>query len=550
MALKFLNFYIIFFFTLIVSINVKAQCWKLMNAGRFHTIAIKQDGALWAWGRNYELQFGQGYPAVSESNIPVVSRALINWQSIVGGGYHSIGIKQDGTLWGWGDNRHGQLGNGTRYSFIAPYQVGADNNWRAISTKEFHCLAIKQDGTLWTWGRNSEGQLGDSTITERTIPTQIAKGTKWLNISAGYDHSLGIKQDGSLWAWGHNPNRELGVDFFMEFITIPRQVGTAINWKSISAGFFSSMGIKEDGTLWGWGNNVLGQLGDGTSNNIKTVPVQIGAATNWKEVAMGNFHTLAIKQNGTIWAWGNNDSGEIGDGTNIRKLVPTQVGTANDWVAISANEHYSLAIKQNGTIWAWGNNQYGQLGDGTNTNKNVPTLISHFCIPIPVKLISFTGYVTNNQNILNWSTANETNNKQFEIERSNDGINFQKIGSIQGKGNTISIHHYFFEVNNPAKGYNYYRLKQIDRNDTYSYSTIVTLQNNMSEKIQVYPTVTRNNLYISGAIQKSHYIIVNALGQIVLSGKYNYNEPIIVNGLAKGLYSIKIENSTHRFIKE
>ncbi len=155
------------------------------------------------------------------------------------------------------------------------------------------------------------------------------------------------------------------------FTTLPNQTGC---WKTISAGTFHSLGIKTDGTLWAWGNNSNNQLGDGTSIN-KNTPVQIGTDTNWKKVFAAEKYSVAIKTDGTLWAWGNNQFGSLGDGTTTNRTTPTKIGTGNDWESIAVGEAHTMGIKSNGTLWTWGMNLSGELGDGTTTNKLVPTQI-------------------------------------------------------------------------------------------------------------------------------------------------------------------------------
>jgi alpha-tubulin suppressor-like RCC1 family protein/Leucine-rich repeat (LRR) protein len=145
-------------------------------------------------------------------------------------------------------------------------------------------------------------------------------------------------------------------------------------WKSITAGNTYVLALKTDGTLWAWGDNSFGQFGNGTTTN-SYVPTKIGSDNDWKEVALGWGYTIAVKTDGTLWAWGNNSSGELGDGTTINKSIPTQIGTSTDWKTISVGTTHAIALKTDGTLWAWGYNYYGQLGNGSNTSKNVPTQI-------------------------------------------------------------------------------------------------------------------------------------------------------------------------------
>ncbi|WP_312296758.1 T9SS type A sorting domain-containing protein [Chryseobacterium sp.] len=285
------------------------------------------------------------------------------WQTLITRGDHSVGLKTDGTLWAWGVNTDGQLGDGTKSYRYVPVQVGTAKNWKSIYVGYKHTLAIKTDGTLWAWGDNAFGQLGDGTLVDKTVPTQIGTATDWQSLAGGIEHSVGLKTDGTLWTWGRNGYGQLG-DGTTNATAIPTQVGTATNWKSIRAANHQTLAIKTDGTLWGWGYNNWGQLGDGTTTS-KNIPTQIGTAANWKSIDTGAQHSVGLRTDGTLWAWGYNNWGQLGDGTTISKSTQIQIGTATNWQAISAGNGFTYATKTDGTLWAWGSNNFGQLGNGT-----------------------------------------------------------------------------------------------------------------------------------------------------------------------------------------
>lgn len=264
-------------------------------------------------------------------------------------------------------------GNAIAAPYLSTFTTGnAGSPVLAIAAGDTHTVAIKSDGTLSTWGNNTFGQLGDGTTTAKTLPTQIGSATNWKTIVAGGNHNLALKFDGTLWAWGANTYGQFG-DGTITDKALPTQIGTATDWSAI-AGHGHTLALKTDGTLWAWGFNAYGQLGDGTIID-KTVPTQIGTATNWSAIAAGPNHSLALKTDGTLWAWGYNLSGQLGDGTTLNKTVPTQIGTGIDWSAISAGSLHSLALKTNGTLWAWGGNSSGQMGNGTTVDTIAPSQI-------------------------------------------------------------------------------------------------------------------------------------------------------------------------------
>jgi alpha-tubulin suppressor-like RCC1 family protein len=354
--------------------------WISVAAGQFFSFGIKSDGTLWAWGSNSGLfgvnggQLGDG--TTINRRIPVKIGTDNKWVSISSGFYHTLGLKSDGTLWAWGNNSNGQLGDGTNTDKTSPVLMGTDNNWVSITAGGYHSLGLKSDGTLWAWGENSSGSLGDGTTINKNTPVQVGTDNKWVNITAGYTHSLGIKTDGSLWAWGENSSGSLGDGTAINRNT-PVQIGTDNRWVSIVAGYYYNHGLKSDGTLWAWGYNGDGQLGDGT-NTEQTMPVQTQASLDgWLSIAAGYNHNAGLKSNGTIYTWGNNAAGQLGDAANSNRTTPILVGTDDHWISIDGGDAHTVGIKSDGTLWAWGFNEYGQLGDGSINNKNEPVKIGN-----------------------------------------------------------------------------------------------------------------------------------------------------------------------------
>ncbi len=298
---------------------------------------------------------------VALSNISMYGQC---WESITGGYSHNLATKSDGTLWAWGANGYGMLGNGTLIGSSFPIPIGTANDWKMATSGYFHNLAIKNDGTLWAWGRNSSAQVGNG-ATRILSPVQIGSSSDWKDIGAGQDYSMALKTDGTIWAWGQS----ISING-----TTPTKIGTANDWMNIKCSPRSYFAQKTNGTLWAWGYNTAGNLGDGTLID-KNSPTQIGTATDWQVIAPGAAHTLALKTNGTLWAWGKNFWGQLGDGTKTHQLSPIQIGTANDWKNINAGDGHSVAIKTDGTIWAWGINLKGQLGNGTRMESMIPIQI-------------------------------------------------------------------------------------------------------------------------------------------------------------------------------
>lgn len=349
-----------------------AQCWQSVSSGYQSTLAIKSDGTLWAWGDNDFGQLGTGNFAPKNSPVQVGTES--NWKEISCGENHVVAIKTDGTLWAWGDNFAGQLGDGGIVNMSnVPIQISNDTDWQTISAGSSHTLALKTNGTLWGWGWNFAAQVGDGTTVDVLMPIQIAVGSTFKAIGTGAYFSHAIKTDGTLWGWGDNSFGQMG-DGTTNFNMVPTQIGTANNWKSIDGGDSYAVAIKTNGTLWSWGANYEGNLGDGTLID-RLNPMQIGTDTNWKSVSTKFYHVSALKNNGTLWTWGFNTFGQMGDATNVQKSVPTQVGTATNWLFSSAGVYHSMAVNNDGVIVGSGDDQFLQLGNGTGPTTNTFVVI-------------------------------------------------------------------------------------------------------------------------------------------------------------------------------
>lgn len=349
---------------------------SVFNAGAFFKKRIlpTNAGQLWAWGQNTNGELGIGN--VTPKSSPVQVGALTTWLKVSGGNTHTLAIKNDGTLWAWGQNTMGQLGDGTTVWKSSPIQIGSLTTWSDVSAGySGHSLALTQDGSIWGWGYNANGQIGDGTIVPKSSPVQIGALTTWSQISAGGLFSAALKTDDTLWAWGNASYGQTGQGNTTG-TSSPVQIGVLTDWAQVSAGYEHILAIKNNNTLWAWGNNNLGQIGNNSNTASFSSPIQIGALTTWSQISAGVYNTMGLLKDGSLYSWGGNGQGQVGDGTIVSKSSPVQVGALKTWTQVASGNGASFALKSDNTLWAWGDNTgTGQLGLGNLTSKSSPTQV-------------------------------------------------------------------------------------------------------------------------------------------------------------------------------
>lgn len=391
-----------------------------VEAGAGCSVALKMDGSVWTWGADNLGRLGNG--ATSSGSTPVKVMGIPEAAAISAGATQVLVQGRDGSVWAWGANQFGQLGSGGYDFSPEPVQLAGLPAVSAVAAGSSTCYALNRDGSVSAWGGNAVGQLGNGGTADSISPIQVPGLYGVTQLSTGLHHTLALKSDLSVWAWGVNRDGELGNGSTSEYLPSPRQVAGLVGAKAISAGYDHSLSLRGDGTVWGWGDDSSGELGDGGSTMSRqqsTVPLQVpglpGASAvvggrhasfasgldgwlyGWGNhqlgfsagssplrlleldgmagVETGSDFALILKSDGTVWAWGDNLFGELGNGTTEPSSTPVQVPGLSEVAAVQAGGWYSLALKRDGTVWAWGLNDFGQLGNGSTEDSALPVRV-------------------------------------------------------------------------------------------------------------------------------------------------------------------------------
>ncbi|MBO7744307.1 hypothetical protein I8J29_08885 [Paenibacillus sp. MWE-103] len=347
-----------------------------LAGGCLHSLALRSDGTVWSWGDNDWGELGDG--TTTSHGAPVPVKSLKEVSGIAARDCNSMALLGDGTVWTWGVTIP-SASDAYPYPGPTPIQVKDDSGLAfdsviAISAGRGHYLALKRDGTVWAWGRNDAGQLGDGTVSDfyyyHYSPSQVNGLDSVVAVAAGGTFSLALKSDGTVWEWGsvYDDDENLAPR------PTPVRVKGLDSVTGLAAGLQHSLALESDGTVWAWGHNDKGQLGDGTTA-LRSVPVQLHDLANVVSLSAGDDHNLALEGDGTVWAWGDNRSGQLGDGGTSRRLTPAQVQGLDSVTALAAGDNHSLALRSDGTAWGWGDNRGGQLGDGSAADRVTPVKV-------------------------------------------------------------------------------------------------------------------------------------------------------------------------------
>ena len=401
------------------SVNALAIRIVKVSNGSYHSFGLTSDGRIYAWGRNTSGELGIG-TTLARSNVPIAVKTTgtpmdgkVVKQVEGGGRYegsHSIALASDGTVYTWGFNQYGQLGDNTTTNSRSPIAVQVAGTPLAgktivqIAAGADHSLALDSGGALYAWGSNAYGQLGNGTTTNSSVPVAVKiagtplAGKTIVQIAAGANHNMVLTSDGAVYTWGWNYHGQLGNNTKTNSNTIVavQTIGTPIAGKKIvkiAAGQGHSLALTDDGMVYTWGRNDTGQLGNNATTDVM-LPVTVtvtGTPMSNKtivEIASGARHSLAIDSSGKVYAWGHNGSGQLGNNLTVNALTPVAVQAPADkniiqvsgsgWLGAS-----SSALASDGTVYSWGRGFDGQLGDGTNNDSSVPVITTINLVDTP-----------------------------------------------------------------------------------------------------------------------------------------------------------------------
>ncbi len=364
-----------------------------ISGGDAHAAVLKSDGTVWTWGLNTWGQLGNG--TMINSTVPVPVIGLTDVIAVAAGRTMTMALKSDGTVWTWGLNNYGELGDGSTVNYgmnglvmrKEPGQVVGLTDVAAIAAGRSTGIALKKDGTVWAWGENTYGTLGDGNYETSVlsgasaIPVQVIGLTDIVAIATKRSHILALESDGTVWAWGHNRYGQFGNGIATGDPNLPGPLPVQVSElidpdATIATGYWHSMALKDDGTVLTWGLNEAGELCDGTVIN-KLIPVEIDGLYDLAAIEGGEYQTIALTRSGTVWMCGSNSIGQLGIGVATEESINTPVAVTGltDVFAISSGKYYSISLKGDGTIWTWGFNNKGQLGDGTTMDRAAPVQV-------------------------------------------------------------------------------------------------------------------------------------------------------------------------------
>lgn len=351
---------------------------KRIAAGGFHTCVVTSANTVQCWGDN---RYGQvGCCSLTTMPLPKnVTRmngmVLDGIRDVVAGAFHTCALASDGEVYCWGANGWGQLGDSSRTTRNYPISMGLGRPAIEISAGGYHTCALLQDGDIKCWGRNDTGQVGNGTTTDALLPVDVHLGEDAAHISTGGYHTCAVGGSGAVYCWGHNGWGQIGDGTLTNRLRPTRVSGLGTSAVAVAAGWSYGCALNYRGGVSCWGNNEYGQIGDGTTTN-RSWPVEV---INYGKIAVDageGAHVCALKDDGGVRCWGANDHGQLGDGTRIERHYPTDVFGVNRGIwEIAVGAYHSCARTDAGYVRCWGANHFSQLGDGTTAERTLASTV-------------------------------------------------------------------------------------------------------------------------------------------------------------------------------
>lgn len=365
------------------SVTVDLPTWTKVIGGETQSFAIDDLGTLWAWGTNDYGGLGDGTVTARPEPVEVTGTVGFEITDVAPAWTHTLALDSTGGVWAWGDNTYGQLGDGTTVASLDPVQISGFGGQpiTQIAAGRFRSAAIAADGTIWTWGRNQFGELGNGTTISSSTPVQVpvAPGRLALDIQVGLTHTAVVADDGTVWVWGANGEGQFGNGTTVSSTTpvqVTGLIGRTIVGLSTGAAAHT-LALDSTGTVWAWGANGVGQLGDGTTTD-RWSPVSLPSISGIgvTDLSASPSHSLALTSAGRVWAWGTNLAGQLGDGTTISRSTPAQIAALVGRTVTQLSAGFgasSVARDSSGLLWGWGAGTDGQFANGVLADAPTPS---------------------------------------------------------------------------------------------------------------------------------------------------------------------------------
>ncbi|WP_435827383.1 RCC1-like domain-containing protein [Actinoplanes philippinensis] len=338
--------------------------WSSVGAGENHSCALRTDNTLWCWGDDSDGALGDG-PGVTRAG-PVRVAGGGTWRAFDAGGSDTCGIRSDSTLWCWGEHLGGSL------RAFAPHRIGDAAGWAGVSVDGGHACAVRTDATLWCWGVFTGSIIGTTDAApDEPVRARTDLRERWAEVSTGNDYACALSIERRLWCWGENSYGQLGTTLPDSPVRLSDGRTTATPGL-IRSEAYTTCAIDTDKGLWCWGANAHGRPADGSSPAGTITPTRIGDAKDWLTVSTNYYHVCGVRAGGSLWCWGDGGNGQLGDGALTNRTEPAEVTADGPWLSVSAGATHTCALRTDHSLWCWGNSNHQQLGHPVPVRHPVP----------------------------------------------------------------------------------------------------------------------------------------------------------------------------------